>query len=45
MQFAMHSTGEPLAGHPPVKVGVTATDIATGPYAHGAIMAALTTTD
>ena len=35
----MHSTGEP--GRPPVKVGVAATDIATGLYAHGAIMAAL----
>jgi crotonobetainyl-CoA:carnitine CoA-transferase CaiB-like acyl-CoA transferase len=39
MLFAMHSTGEP--GRPPVKVGVAATDIATGLYAHGAIMAAL----
>lgn len=33
------STGEP--DRPPVKVGVAATDIATGLYAHGAIMAAL----
>jgi succinate---hydroxymethylglutarate CoA-transferase len=39
MLFAMHSTGEP--DRPPVKVGVAATDIATGLYAHGAIMAAL----
>jgi succinate--hydroxymethylglutarate CoA-transferase len=39
MLFAMYSTGEP--GRPPVKVGVAATDIATGLYAHGAIMAAL----
>ena len=39
MLFAIHSTGEP--GRPPVKVGVAATDIATGLYAHGAIMAAL----
>ena len=39
MLFAMHRTGEP--GRPPVKVGVAATDIATGLYAHGAIMAAL----
>ncbi|KAL5501631.1 hypothetical protein ACEPAH_8891 [Sanghuangporus vaninii] len=35
----MHITGE--AGRPPCKVGVAATDIATGLYAHGAIMAAL----
>lgn len=33
------STGEP--DRPPAKVGVAATDIATGLYAHGAIMAAL----
>lgn len=33
------STGE--SGRPPCKVGVAATDIATGLYAHGAIMAAL----
>ena len=33
------STGEP--GRQPCKVGVAATDIATGLYAHGAIMAAL----
>ena len=33
------STGEP--DRPPVKVGVAATDIATGLYTHGAIMAAL----
>ncbi|KAF8073636.1 CAIB/BAIF family enzyme [Lyophyllum atratum] len=35
----MHITGEP--DRPPSKVGVAATDIATGLYAHGAIMAAL----
>jgi succinate--hydroxymethylglutarate CoA-transferase len=35
----MHITGEP--GRPPSKVGVAATDIATGLYAHGAIMAAI----
>ncbi|KAI0345904.1 CAIB/BAIF family enzyme [Trametopsis cervina] len=35
----MHITGEPDG--PPVKVGVAATDIATGLYTHGAIMAAL----
>ncbi|KAF7297766.1 CaiB/baiF CoA-transferase family protein C7orf10 [Mycena kentingensis (nom. inval.)] len=35
----MHITGEP--GRPPSKVGVASTDIATGLYAHGAIMAAL----
>ncbi|EJC97958.1 CAIB/BAIF family enzyme [Fomitiporia mediterranea MF3/22] len=35
----MHITGE--AGRQPCKVGVAATDIATGLYAHGAIMAAL----
>ncbi|RXW24513.1 hypothetical protein EST38_g1369 [Candolleomyces aberdarensis] len=35
----MHITGEP--GGSPCKVGVAATDIATGLYAHGAIMAAL----
>ena len=33
------STGEPDG--PPCKVGVAATDIATGLYAHGAIMAGL----
>jgi len=32
-------TGEP--DRPPSKVGVAATDVATGLYAHGAIMAAL----
>ncbi|KAL1736848.1 CoA-transferase family III domain-containing protein [Schizophyllum commune] len=35
----MHITGEP--DRPPSKVGVAATDIATGLYTHGAIMAAL----
>lgn len=35
----MHITGE--SDRPPCKVGVAATDIATGLYAHGAIMAAL----
>ncbi|KAF9026102.1 CAIB/BAIF family enzyme [Hymenopellis radicata] len=35
----MHITGEP--DRPPAKVGVAATDIATGLYTHGAIMAAL----
>ncbi|KAF9778686.1 CAIB/BAIF family enzyme [Thelephora terrestris] len=35
----MHITGEP--DRPPCKVGVASTDIATGLYAHGAIMAAL----
>ncbi|KAG6897769.1 hypothetical protein C0992_011438 [Termitomyces sp. T32_za158] len=35
----MHITGEP--DRPPSKVGVAATDIATGLYAHGAILAAL----
>ncbi|KAJ7729692.1 CAIB/BAIF family enzyme [Mycena maculata] len=35
----MHITGEP--DRQPSKVGVAATDIATGLYAHGAIMAAL----
>ncbi|KAG6837605.1 hypothetical protein H0H93_006126 [Arthromyces matolae] len=35
----MHITGEP--DRPPSKVGVAATDVATGLYAHGAIMAAL----
>ncbi|TCD63020.1 hypothetical protein EIP91_006083 [Steccherinum ochraceum] len=35
----MHITGEPDG--PPVKVGVAATDIATGLYTHGAILAAL----
>ncbi|KZV92574.1 CAIB/BAIF family enzyme [Exidia glandulosa HHB12029] len=35
----MHITGEPDG--PPCKVGVAATDIATGLYAHGAVMAAL----
>ena len=34
-----HSTGEPDG--PPCKVGVAATDVATGLYTHGAIMAAL----
>lgn len=33
------STGEP--DRPPSKVGVAVTDISTGLYAHGAIMAAL----
>ncbi|KXN88152.1 Succinate--hydroxymethylglutarate CoA-transferase [Leucoagaricus sp. SymC.cos] len=35
----MHITGEP--DRPPCKVGVAATDIATGLYTHGAIMAGL----
>ncbi|KAJ1802542.1 hypothetical protein LPJ75_006157, partial [Coemansia sp. RSA 2598] len=35
----MHITGEPDG--PPVKVGVAVTDIMTGLYTHGAIMAAL----
>ncbi|KAH7099468.1 CAIB/BAIF family enzyme [Auriculariales sp. MPI-PUGE-AT-0066] len=35
----MHITGEPDG--PPCKVGVAATDVATGLYAHGAVMAAL----
>ncbi|TEB39701.1 CAIB/BAIF family enzyme [Coprinellus micaceus] len=35
----MHITGEPEG--PPCKVGVAATDVATGLYAHGAIMAGL----
>ncbi|KAI0917462.1 hypothetical protein AcW1_007343 [Taiwanofungus camphoratus] len=35
----MHITGEPDG--PPCKVGVAVTDVATGLYAHGAIMAAL----
>ncbi|KAI8824228.1 CoA-transferase family III domain-containing protein [Fimicolochytrium jonesii] len=35
----MHITGE--AERPPVKVGVAITDMTTGLYAHGAIMAAL----
>ncbi|KLO06969.1 CAIB/BAIF family enzyme [Schizopora paradoxa] len=35
----MHITGEP--DRPPCKVGVATTDIATGLYTHGAIMAAL----
>jgi len=35
----MHITGEPDG--PPCKVGVASTDIATGLYTHGAIMAAL----
>ncbi|KAF7299253.1 CaiB/baiF CoA-transferase family protein C7orf10 [Mycena indigotica] len=35
----MHITGE--SNRPPSKVGVASTDIATGLYAHGAIMAAL----
>jgi succinate---hydroxymethylglutarate CoA-transferase len=34
-----NSTGEP--DRPPSKVGVAVTDISTGLYAHGAIMAAL----
>lgn len=34
-----YSTGEPNG--PPCKVGVAVTDVATGLYAHGAIMAAL----
>jgi crotonobetainyl-CoA:carnitine CoA-transferase CaiB-like acyl-CoA transferase len=37
--FSETRTGE--ADRPPSKVGVAATDIATGLYAHGAIMAAL----
>lgn len=35
----MHITGE--ADRPPSKVGVAATDVATGLYAHGAILAGL----
>ncbi|KZT64265.1 CAIB/BAIF family enzyme [Daedalea quercina L-15889] len=35
----MHITGEPNG--PPCKVGVAVTDVSTGLYAHGAIMAAL----
>lgn len=35
----MHITGEP--DKPPCKVGVAVTDISTGLYAHGAILAAL----
>ncbi|KAK2459643.1 hypothetical protein APHAL10511_008288 [Amanita phalloides] len=35
----MHITGEP--DRPPSKVGVAVTDISTGLYAHGAVMAAL----
>ncbi|KAG8825424.1 hypothetical protein FRC17_008650 [Serendipita sp. 399] len=35
----MHITGDPHG--PPAKVGVAATDVATGLYAHGAILAAL----
>jgi succinate--hydroxymethylglutarate CoA-transferase len=35
----MHITGE--HDRPPVKVGVAITDLTTGLYAHGAIMAAL----
>ncbi|KAI0310726.1 CAIB/BAIF family enzyme [Amylostereum chailletii] len=35
----MHITGEP--DRPPSKVGVAVTDVATGLYTHGAIMAAL----
>ena len=35
----MHITGE--ATGPPVKVGVAITDLTTGLYVHGAIMAAL----
>ena len=38
-KLRQHSTGEPDG--PPCKVGVAATDIATGLYAHGAIMAGL----
>ncbi len=34
-----HSTGEP--DRPPVKIGVAMTDLTTGLYVHGAIMAAL----
>ncbi|KAJ4481944.1 CAIB/BAIF family enzyme [Lentinula aciculospora] len=36
----MHITGEPYPAKP-VKVGVAATDVATGLYTHGAVMAAL----
>ncbi|KAI0051069.1 CAIB/BAIF family enzyme [Auriscalpium vulgare] len=39
----MHITGEP--DRPPAKVGVAVTDIATGLYAHGAILAALRSRD
>ncbi|KIY45550.1 CAIB/BAIF family enzyme [Fistulina hepatica ATCC 64428] len=39
----MHITGEP--DRPPSKVGVAVTDIATGLYTHGAIMAALISRD
>ena len=35
----MHITGEPDG--PPCKVGVAVTDISTGLYAHGAILAGL----
>ncbi|KAG8848376.1 hypothetical protein FRB91_010871 [Serendipita sp. 411] len=35
----MHITGDPHG--PPAKVGVAATDVATGLYAHGAVLAAL----
>jgi crotonobetainyl-CoA:carnitine CoA-transferase CaiB-like acyl-CoA transferase len=35
----MHITGEPTSA--PVKVGVAITDLTTGLYVHGAIMAAL----
>lgn len=38
-ELCLISTGEPDG--PPCKVGVAATDIATGLYAHGAIMAGL----
>ncbi len=37
--LTLPSTGEPDG--PPCKVGVAATDVATGLYAHGAIMAGL----
>lgn len=39
MTHASCSTGEPDG--PPCKVGVAVTDVSTGLYAHGAIMAAL----
>lgn len=39
LTITIYSTGEPDG--PPCKVGVAVTDIATGLYAHGAIMAAL----
>jgi succinate---hydroxymethylglutarate CoA-transferase len=35
----MHITGEP--DRPPCKVGVAVTDVSTGLYAHGSILAAL----